>query len=126
MSNRQLEKIRKVFNDTLQIGISCPSELSSRDVLDFCEKSDRLFFYKDSLIAPTRTVFESSECIRIVFALKEGDGGKVQNIERVIQIIKDLEEVLVYIDQCRQTKGDGFIYLDVIKKLDIEQENNKE
>lgn len=78
------------------------------------------------MIAPTRTVFESSECIRIVFALKEGDGGKVQNIERVIQIIKDLEEVLVYIDQCRQTKGDGFIYLDVIKKLDIEQENNKE
>lgn len=62
-------------------------------------------------------MIDESEYIRIVFIIKETDQGKVQDIEKVMLLIADLEAALTYVDKCTQTKGDNFIYIDVLKKL---------
>ena len=49
--------------------------------------------------------------------IKETDGGKVQDVERIMKLIKEIEAAIVSVDRCIQEKSDGFIYLDVAKKL---------
>jgi hypothetical protein len=68
-------------------------------------------------IAPARSTFENCDCIRIVFVIKETDGGKVQDVERIMKLINEMEVAIISVDRCIQQKSDGFIYLDVAKKL---------
>ena len=68
-------------------------------------------------IAAVRTASEGADVIRIVFVVKESESGKVKDIDKVFDLIRDLEQALVCVDKCEQTKSDGFIYVDVIKRL---------
>ena len=119
--SRQLEKIRRVINETLTKGVTTEESLTARELVEHCEKEGKLFSYKGMFIAPSKTTQDVQECLRVVFVLKEGDSGKVQNVEKVMQIVSDLESILVYVDLCDQTELEGFIYLDVIKKLEEEE-----
>ena len=116
--SRQSEKIKKVFKETLQNGVVIEEGISPRDIIDLCEKDNKLYSYKDMFIAPTMSRIGDSDCMRIIFALREISGGRVQNVERVINLVKDLETVLIYLDDCNQTKDNGFIYFDVTKIIE--------
>ena len=120
--SRQLEKIRRVINETLTKGIITNDSLTARELVESCEKEGKLFSYKGMFIASSKTTRKSQECLRTVFVLKEGDSGKVQNVEKIMQIVTDLEVILEYVDNCDQTELEGFIYLDVIKKLEEEDD----
>jgi len=114
--SRQSQKIQKVFKDTLTNGITLDEAIPVREVIEECEKNNKLFSYKDMFIAPIKTTLDGLESIRIIFTVKE-ESGKVQNIERIMTLVKELEEILVHLDYCRLDKNDNFIYLDIIKKL---------
>lgn len=121
--SRQAERIKKILNETLTSGIFGKSDNSSRDIIELCETEGKLYSYKGMYIAPIKTTFEESESIRIVFAMKQSDSGRVQDVERTLQLIRDLESVLVYVDRTEQTKSEGFVYLDIIKILKEEEED---
>lgn len=114
--SRQTEKIKKMFNDTLRNGLVIEHTESYRKVIEECEKNGKLFSYKNLFISPVLTNVDDQTCMRIVIAIKE-ENAKVQNVDTIIQLIKDLEEVMTYLDSCIQYKVDNFIYLDVLKKL---------
>ena len=116
--SRQSEKIKKVFKETLQHGIIIDEGILPRDIIDLCEEKNKLYSYKDMFIAPTISRVGDSDCMRIIFALREISGGRVQNVERIITLVKDLETVLIYLDDCNQTKDNGFIYFDVTKIIE--------
>ena len=114
--SHQTEKIRRVFQETLKDGIIIDESSSIRSVIEECEHNGKLFSYKDMFISPTKTKIDGEESIRIVFAIKE-DGGKISNIGKIMELIRDLEKVMISLDGCKQSKVDNFIYLDIYKKL---------
>lgn len=98
-------------------GIFLEESSSTRDVVDACEEQGKLFGYKGLFIAAIRSSTNEIDCIRIVFVVKESESGKVKDIDKVFNLMRDLEQALICVDKCEQTKSDGFIYIDVIKKL---------
>ena len=118
MSSQQVKKFTKLINDTIKNGILIPEENNSiRNIVSECEENGKLFTYKNVFISPVKTFENGIECLRIIFTLKEDDGSKVQNIETITTIVKDMESILVYLSGCKQTKIDNFIYLDITKQL---------
>jgi hypothetical protein len=115
--SRQAERIKKVLNETLTSGIFGEENISARDVVELCEAERKLYSYKGMYISPIKTTFNGQESIRIIFTMKQSDSGRVQDVEKILQLIRDLESVLVYVDNTDQTKSEGFVYLDVIKIL---------
>ena len=93
------------------------ADRTPRDIVDSCEEQAKLFSYKGLFIASVRTTYQSYDCIRIVFVIKESDSGKVKDIDKIFDLISDLEQALISIDKCEQSKADGFIYLDIIKMM---------
>ena len=118
--SKQIEKLKKLFADTLHNGIFLNEGLTARDVVDTCEEKGKFFSHNKIFIAPIRSSYQKFDCIRMIFVIKETESGKVQDVERVMSLIKDLETAIVCIDNCEQTKSDGFIYVDIIKKLIFE------
>lgn len=115
--SKNVEKIKKLFRETLINGIFLDKDAAPREIIDRCEEQGKFYSYKGLFIAPCRTIIDESDYIRIIFVIKETDQGKVQDVEKVMALISDLESALTYVDKCNQTKGDNFIYIDVLKKL---------
>ena len=115
--SKRVEKIRKLFRETLIDGVFLEENCLTRDIVDACEEQGKLYGYKGLFIAAARTSSEGVDCIRIIFVIKESESGKVKDIDKVFELIRDLEQALVCVDKCEQTKSDGFIYLDIIKRL---------
>jgi len=115
--SKNIEKIKKLFRETLIDGIFLKENCSARDVVDICEEQGKLFSHKGLFIGAGRTSYKKSDCIRIVFVIKESNSGKVKDIDRVFELIKEIEQAIIYIDHCEQMKSDGFIYIDIVKKL---------
>ena len=89
------------------------------DVVTLCEESG--WFHYDKEIQESWNIVKSKkdgkECIRIIFRILEGEGGKVQNIDRVMELIKMLETHFVYLDDTKMIKKKKHIYVDVVKVL---------
>ncbi len=51
----------------------------------------------------------------MIFSIKENSGGKVHNIDRVVDIIRSVETVFIFVDKIKVVRTEGFIQLDVIK-----------
>lgn len=115
--SKRAEKIRKLFKDTFHTGILLEEGKSTRDIVDYCEGQDKLFIYKGLFIAAVKSSYQNQDCIRMVFVIKESESGKVKDIDKVFELVTDLEEALICLDKCEQHKSDGFIYLDIMKKL---------
>jgi len=116
MSKRE-EKIKKLFRETLINGIFLDFDSMTRDVVDSCEEQGKLFTYKGLFVASVRTTSDNADYIRIVFVVKESESGKVKDIDKIFDLIRDVESALVCVNKCEQSKSDGFIYIDVLKKL---------
>ena len=117
MSNKNLEKIKKLFKETLLEGIFLEENLTPRQVIDNCEDQGKLFSYKGMFIASCRSRHENTDCVRMIFVLKESDQGKVQDVEKIMALLTELETSLIYLDKCKQEKIDNLVYVDIVKKL---------
>ncbi|MEM4260776.1 MAG: hypothetical protein QXG00_06060 [Candidatus Woesearchaeota archaeon] len=115
--SRQVEKFRKLFYDTLFDGIFVSESFSTRDIVEECEKQGKLYSYKGLFIAPVRSTYNNADCIRIVFVIKSTDNGKVQDVDKVLNLLKDIEDAFTYVDICRQINHDGYMYIDTVKKV---------
>jgi hypothetical protein len=107
--------ITRLFSEVVTNGIVVPENEKVETITALCEKKGQFIFYVDSYWSFVKTKFNDIDCIRMVFALKENSGGKVHNIDRVVELIKNVERTLIYVDCIRVMKKTDFIYLDVIK-----------
>ena len=117
MSNKNLEKIKKLFKETLLEGIFLAENLTPRQFIDECEDQGKLFSYKGMFICAARSVYENVDCVRMIFAIKESDQGKVQDVEKIMTLLTELESSLIYLDKCKQEKIDNLVFIDIVKKL---------
>lgn len=121
MAIKQTKAIQRLYDETLKNGITVEEKEDLLDIIRKCEEKGQFIFHPsttgDSYWSFVKTTLNGSDCIRMVFALKAGESGKVQDIERVMTLIKNLESTLIFIDDVKMIKGQGFIYLDAFKKL---------
>jgi hypothetical protein len=111
----QTKAITRLYNEVISNGTTIPENGTIDDITAYCETKGQFIFRGDSYWSFVQTTHDDKKCIRMIFALKENSGGKVYNIDRVMELIASVEKTLTYIDNTKIVKQGGFIYLDAIK-----------
>jgi hypothetical protein len=117
MALKQTKAIRRLYDEILANGLVVKVNEAIISIISLCEKKGQFIFHGDSYWSFVKSEFNDRPCMRMIFALKSGESGKVYNIGRITTLIKDLEEVLTFIDNVDVVYIDDFIYVDVIKYL---------
>ena len=112
------EKILDMVANMMELaGIFLDENLTPRQIINICEDQGRLFSYRGMFICAARSIYENTDCVRMLFVLKESSQGKIQDVEKIMDLLTELETSLVYLDKCKQEKIDNLLYVDIIKKL---------
>jgi len=114
-STRQEKAIIKLYNESLKNGIQIKENEDFLTILDICKEKGQFVFHINSYWGFVKTTHQNKNCVRMIFALKNEEEGKVHNIERILSLIRDLERVLVFVDSIAIKKISEFTYIDVIK-----------
>jgi hypothetical protein len=115
MAISQPKAIARLYNEVVLNGQLVPEDEKIEVITALCEKKGQFIFHIDSYWSFVKTKFTDKKCIRMIFALKENVGGKVHNIDRIVELIKNIEKTLIFVDRIHIVKRGDFIYLDVIK-----------
>jgi hypothetical protein len=111
----QPKAIIRLYNEVLLNGTIVNEEESIESITALCEKRGQFIFHVDSYWSFVKSKHHGLKCIRMIFALKENSGGKVHNIDRIVELIKNIEKTLIFVDDIKVAKRSGFIYLDAVK-----------
>ena len=109
--------ITKLFNEASAYNVTVPEDEPIDNIIKKCEKKGQFVFQGDYFLSFVKSTYNGQNCIRMIFAVKEETGGRLKNIERLVEILKIVEKTLIFVDKAVTEKGDNFIYLDVIKVL---------
>lgn len=115
MAISQPKAILRLFGEVVSNGLIVPENEKIENITTLCEKKGQFIFHVDSYWSFVQSKFNGSKCIRMIFALKENVGGKVHNIDRLVELIKNVERTLIFVDHISIARKGDFIYLDVIK-----------
>tara|TARA_Y100000310_G_scaffold342450_1_gene445767 strand:- start:2966 stop:3325 length:360 start_codon:yes stop_codon:yes gene_type:complete len=110
--------ILKLYDSAINSNLEVEEEETSKGVLGQCKDySEQILEYKELNAAFVKTKKGDEDYIRMVFELKppKNSRSKVQNIERIVQLIKSLEKTLVVVNKCSYDLVDGDVYLDAVK-----------
>lgn len=109
--------ILRLYNEILKNGLFVNENEEISKILEDCEKSGKYLFSADSnsYWNFVKSTWKQKPCIRMIFAVKENNGGKVQNIDRIVDLIRDIEKTLIFVDNINIVKSEKFIYLDIVK-----------
>ena len=111
----QPKAIVRLYNEVRTNGITVEENKSIDEITKSCEKKGQFIFRGDSYWSFVQTKKNGRKCIRMIFALKENSGGKVHNIDRMIELIGNIEKTLIFVDDIKIVKQGGFIYIDSVK-----------
>lgn len=117
MAISQPKAIIRLYSEVIQNGTVVNENETIENITGICEKKGQFIFHIDSYWSFVKSKFNDKDCIRMIFALKENSGGKVHNIDRITELIRNIEKILIFVDDIKIVKMGGFIYLDVIKLL---------
>ena len=109
--------ITKLFNEASTYNVSVPEDEPIENVIKKCEEKGQFVFQGDYFLSFVKSTYNGQKCIRIIFAIKEEAGGRLKNIERLVDILKIVEKTLIFVDKAVTERGENFIYLDIIKVL---------
>ncbi len=121
MAISQSKAIVRLYNEIIANGSVVDEDETIENITDICEKKGQFIFHVDSYWSFVKSKCNGVNCIRMIFALKEtspSGSGKVYNIDRILELIRNIEKTLIYVDDTKIIKRSGFIYLDMIKILD--------
>lgn len=109
--------ILRLYNETLKNGLVVLENEDISKIIEDCEKQGKYLFNSESgsVWSFVKSEWKKQPCIRMIFAIKENNGGKVQNIDRVVDLIKNTENTLLYVDFIDIIKNEKFIYLNIVK-----------
>ncbi len=94
----QARAIVRLYQEVLSNGITVEENQSIEDITKSCEKKGQFIFRGDSYWSFVQTKSNARKCVRMIFALKENSGGKVHNIDRIMELIGNVEKTLTFID----------------------------
>jgi len=111
--------ILRLYNEILKNGIIVDENEEISKIIEGCEKSGKYLFNSESgsYWSFVKSTWKQKPCVRMIFAVKENNGGKVQNIDRIVELIREVEKTLLFVDDISIIKNDKFIYLDMIKVI---------
>jgi hypothetical protein len=127
------EKLIAICNDAIKSGVYFDEDLDNIDyyaAVCRAAKSDSLFKFFGCNMAVFRYNFKEYESIMLLFAIptaanvdSKEDGRHIS--QKVMDIIKILEEIFVVIDymNLNTVKEDKFCYLTIVKKNDMNSES---
>ena len=119
-SKKPEQQIREYYDTAISDkGIIVNENEDIPTLLEKVQKEGQYLFCDDfsSYWGFVRTTSNDIPCVRMIFAIKEGKGGKVHNIEKITNLIRCIESVLVFVDNIDISKDEGFMYLDVVKNI---------
>lgn len=108
--------IVKLYEETLENDFSVELSEDSLDVLKKCEENKTLAEYDRCFFAFAKTKKDDEDFIRMIFAMREGTK-KVKNVERIVKLIKNVEDRLTYVNKCNIKYVEGFVYIDMLKEI---------
>ena len=109
--------IKRLFEEAKEDKLTVSVRDNTTKVLRECESKGKLVQHDGCYMAFVRTKMNKDPAIRMIFAVKEDSDTRIQNIERITTIMNNVEEALVFVDKHDTDWAEGFIYLDVVKKL---------
>lgn len=115
MSLSKSKAIMRLYDEILKNGSEVNANSDIQDIIQLCEKKGQYIFHNDSYWNFVKTTFKSKPSIRMIFAIKEEDGGKIQNIDKAVELIREIENTLIYVDTIDIVRSDKFLYVDCIK-----------
>ena len=117
MTLSQPKAILRLYNEILKNGLTLKENEKISKIIESCEKDGKYIFNTESgsYWSFVKSTKNNEPCIRMIFAVKENNGGKVQNIDRIISLIKNVENTLLFIDFIEIVKDDKVIFLDIVK-----------
>ena len=115
MSLSKSKAILRLYEEVLRNGSDVPENTNLHDIIQICEKKGQYIFHTDSYWNFIKSQHKNLPCIRMIFAIKEEDGGKIQNIDKIVELIREIETTLIFVDKIDIVKSDKFIYIDSIK-----------
>jgi len=115
MTIKQNKAIRILYDEILEKGLVVEETETIQNIISLCESKGQFIFHGDSFWSFVKSHHKTKPCMRMIFALKDIDGGKVHNIERIMELIHNIESVLVFVDCIDIVTTKSFIYIDVIK-----------
>lgn len=122
------DTILKLFNSAIKNDLFVSTDDTVFDVLNKCKDNDEISLeYKDVNAGFAKVEFDGKDYMRMVFELKpqiDENGNKitrskVQNIEKTVQLVKNLEKTLIYLNECYYDKIEDNIYIDARKLISI-------
>jgi len=109
--------LKKIFEESLDN----KNFFELKDCMDFlrdCQTHNSIKEFEGLIIGIGKVKKDNQDFIRMILTFREG-GKKIKNTRKVMDLIKDVEAALVYIDYINidnQTEKDN-VFLDVLKKI---------
>jgi len=117
MAISQTKAITRLYNEVIKNGLVVNEQETIQAITELCEKKGQFILHVDSYWSFVKSIYKNKPCIRMIFSLKETSNGKVQMIDRIIELIKNIENILIFVDALNIQKNSEFTYLDVIKNI---------
>jgi hypothetical protein len=119
MVNKEIKKrimiLRKLFVDYL----GSKDEFEYKDCSEFlrdCQTHNSIKDLDGLIIGIGKVKRQDTLYIRMIFTAKDG-GKKTKNIRKIMDLIKDIEHALVYIDETNIEHVREFLCIDVLKEI---------
>jgi len=119
------EKLKEIFESTIESGIKCEGSLESLDYYElFCKAAaqDQLFKLMGNNVCMFNYKKDNKDSVMMIFSIpiNSPEESASKNVaDRVMEIVRETEKCFITLDeiQSKEVKEDKFIYITAIKKL---------
>jgi len=119
------DKLKEIFESTIEIGIKYEGSLESLDYYElFCKAAakDQLFKLMGNNVCMFNYKKENQDAVMMIFSIpinNPEESGSKNVADRVMEVVRETEKCFITLDeiQSKEVKEDKFIYITAIKKL---------
>jgi len=113
--NKKNELIKNIFDETLKSGIEVPENCDYYEILNGCDKQQKMFNLTNYYLCLAKTTFEGKPCIRLLSIIRDQNKKHIRTVHLLMDSLKDIERSLVYLDNIKYEQAENLCYLDIIK-----------
>lgn len=119
------EKLKEIFESTIESGIKYEGTLESLDYYElFCKAAaqDQLFKLMGNNVCMFNYKKENQDAVMMIFSIpinSPEESGSKNVADRVMEVVRETEKCFITLDeiQSKEVKEDKFVYITAIKKL---------
>jgi hypothetical protein len=119
------EKLKEIFESTIESGIKYEGSLESLDYYElFCKAAakDQLFKLMGNNVCMFNHKKDNQDAVMMIFSIpinSPEESGSKNVADRVMEVVRETEKCFITLDdiQSKEVKEDKFVYITAIKKL---------